>query len=154
MVARNISALERSKMLTPGLETPLIVPGSVMLVASDKQARARRRSFTAQYKLDILAAYDAAGPGEKSAILRREALHSSHIVEWRRARDSGALAALARPRGRRAIDPRDATLARLLKEKTQLEQDLAKARFVVSVQAKAASALGEALRASRHGPEV
>jgi len=25
--------------------------------------RARRRTFTAQYKLDVLAAYDAAGPG-------------------------------------------------------------------------------------------
>ena len=30
--------------------------------------RARRRTFTAQYKLDILAAYDAAGPGEKGAL--------------------------------------------------------------------------------------
>ena len=43
--------------------------------------RARRRSFTARYKLDVLAAYDAAGPGEKGAILRREGLYSSHIVD-------------------------------------------------------------------------
>ncbi len=42
--------------------------------------RARRRSFTAQYKLEVLAAYDAAGPGEKGAILRREGLYSSHIM--------------------------------------------------------------------------
>ena len=62
--------------------------------------RARRRTFTAQYKLEILAAYDAAGPGEKGAILRREGLYSSHIVDWRRSRDSGALAGPARPRGR------------------------------------------------------
>ena len=62
--------------------------------------RARRRSFTAEYKLEVLAAYDAAEPGEKGAILRREGLYSSHIVEWRRARDAGALAGLARPRGR------------------------------------------------------
>jgi transposase-like protein len=98
--------------------------------------RARRRRFTAQYKLDVLAAYEAAGPGEKGAILRREGLYSSHIVEWRRARDGGALAGLARPRGRPAPDPRDAQIARLQKEKDRLERELAKARFVVDVQAK------------------
>src|SRR6266513_48960 len=98
--------------------------------------RARRRSFTARYKLEILAAYDAAEPGEKGAILRREGLYSSHIVEWRRARDTGAPAGLARPRGRPAHDPRDAQIARLQKEKARLEQELAKARFVVDVQAK------------------
>ena len=98
--------------------------------------RARRRSFTARYKLEVLAAYDAAGPGEKGAILRREGLYSSHIVEWRRARDAGALAGLARPRGRAALDPKDAQIARLRKEKARLEQELAKARFVVEVQAK------------------
>jgi transposase len=98
--------------------------------------RARRRRFTAQYKLDVLAAYDAAGPGEKGAILRREGLYSSHIVEWRRARDGGALAGLARPRGRPASDPRDAQIARLKRDKAQLEQELAKARFVADVQAK------------------
>jgi transposase len=98
--------------------------------------RARRRRFTAQYKLDVLAAYDAAGPGEKGAILRREGLYSSHIVDWRRARDTGALAGLARPRGRPAPDPRDVQIARLQKEKDRLERELAKARFVVDVQAK------------------
>jgi transposase-like protein len=98
--------------------------------------RARRRSFTAQYKLEVLAAYDAAGPGEKGAILRREGLYSSHIVDWRRSRDAGALAGPARPRGRPAADPRDAQIARLQKEKAKLEQELAKARFVVDVQSK------------------
>ena len=57
--------------------------------------RARRRTFTAKYKLEILAAYDAAADGEKGALLRREGLYSSHIVAWRRARDAGALAGLA-----------------------------------------------------------
>ena len=98
--------------------------------------RARRRSFTAKYKLEVLAAYEAAEPGEKGAILRREGLYSSHIVEWRRARDAGGLAGLARPRGRPAPDPRDAQIAALRKEKARLEQELAKARFVVDVQAK------------------
>jgi transposase len=98
--------------------------------------RARRRSFTAAYKLEVLAAYDAAGPGEKGAILRREGLYSSHLVDWRRARDAGTLAGPAKPRGRPAADPRDAQIARLRKEKADLEQELAKARFVVDVQSK------------------
>jgi len=46
------------------------------------------------------------------------------------------LAGPARPRGRPAADARDAQITRLRKEKAQLEQELAKARFVVDVQAK------------------
>ena len=43
---------------------------------------------------------------------------------------------LAAPRGRPARDPRDEQIKRLQREKTQLEQELAKARFVVDVQSK------------------
>ena len=98
--------------------------------------RARRRTFTAKYKLEILAAYDAAPEGEKGALLRRESLYSSHIVQWRQARDAGALAGLAVPRGRKRRDPQAERIARLEAEKHQLEQELAKTRFVVDVQAK------------------
>ena len=98
--------------------------------------KARRRTFTARYKQEVLAAYEAAPEGEKGAILRREGLYSSLISEWRRARDAGSLAGLGQPRGRPAADPRDAQIARLHKEKAKLEQELAKARFVVEVQSK------------------
>jgi transposase-like protein len=98
--------------------------------------RARRRTFTAKYKAEILAAYDAAPEGEKGALLRREGLYSSHIVAWRRARDAGAQARLAAPRGRKRRDPQQERIARLEAEKQRLEQELAKARFVVDVQAK------------------
>lgn len=98
--------------------------------------RARRRSFTAKYKLEVLAAYDAAGDGEKGALLRREGLYTSHIVVWRRARDADALQGLKAPRGRKPRDKREARIAELEAEKKRLEQELAKARFVVDVQAK------------------
>jgi transposase-like protein len=98
--------------------------------------RARRRTFTAAYKQEVLAAYEAAPDGEKGAILRREGLYSSLISEWRRARDAGALAGLSQPRGRPGADPRDAQIARLTREKAKLEQELATSRFVVEVQAK------------------
>jgi hypothetical protein len=98
--------------------------------------RARRRTFTAKYKLEVLAAYDAAPAGEKGAVLRRESLYSSHIVEWRRARDVGALAGLTQPRGRPKRDRQQERITHLEADKRRLEQDLAKANFVVDVQAK------------------
>ena len=120
----------------PAADAGVVTDGKPADPDPEVPQRARRRSFTAKYKLEILAAYDAAGPGEKGAILRREGLYSSHIVEWRRARDAGALAALAAPRGRKRPDPRDAKIAALEREKQRLEQELAKARFVMDVQAK------------------
>lgn len=98
--------------------------------------RARRRTFTAKYKLEVLAAYDAAADGEKGVVLRREGLYSSHITEWRKARDAGALAALAASRGRKRRDPAAEQIARLQAEMQRLEQELAKTRAVVDVQAK------------------
>jgi transposase-like protein len=98
--------------------------------------RARRRSFTAKYKLEVLAAYDAAPDGEKGAVLRREGLYSSHITGWRNARDVGALAGLAAPRGRKRRDAQAEQIARLQVEKQRLEQELVKTRAVVDVQAK------------------
>ena len=64
------------------------------------------------------------------------ACYSSHIVEWRRASDVAAFAASAAPRGRKPRDKRDEQIAALQAEKQRLEQELAKARYVVEVQAK------------------
>jgi transposase len=114
--------------------------------------RARRRTFTAAYKQEILAAYDVAPDGEKGAILRREGLYSSLISEWRRARDAGGLAGLKQPRGRPAADPRDARIARLEREKAKLEQELATSRFVVEVQAKLQALLERLSEGADKGP--
>src|SRR5215211_5601686 len=53
--------------------------------------RPSRRSFSAEYKLAIVTEYENAPNGEKGAILRREGLYSSHVIEWARARDAGAM---------------------------------------------------------------
>jgi hypothetical protein len=105
-------------------------------------AKARRRSFTAAYKLRVLAEYEAAtSPGAKGAILRRERLYSAHIVEWRKARDAGALAGLSKPRGRPPADGRDSELEELRAKNERLEKELAKAQFVIDVQGKLAALL-------------
>ncbi len=52
---------------------------------SPRADRPKRRTFTAEYKAQIVAEYEAADHGERGAILRREGLYSSHITEWRKA---------------------------------------------------------------------
>jgi len=107
-----------------------LVAGDAGWVTGEEQERpdpevpekARRRTFTAQYKLDVVAEYDAAPAGEKGAVLRREGLYSSHVIEWRRARDAGALAGLKQPRGRPAADPRDAPGCRKRRQEKKKER--------------------------------
>lgn len=93
-----------------------------------------RRTFGAEYKREILTEYEAAtGDGSKGAILRREGLYSSHITEWRRARDAGALAGLApRPRPP-TISPEQRELARQRHRAEKAEAELGKARLVIDI---------------------
>ena len=97
----------------------------------------RRRIFTAEYKLRIVAEHDACvGDGDKGALLRREGLYSSHIVEWRRARDNAAVAGLAGPRRAKA-NPDTAALAKATKRIERLEEDLKKHKLALDIAGKA-----------------
>ena len=105
--------------------------------------RPRRRRFAAAYKLEILREIDAATePGAIGAILRRERLYSSHLVDWRRARDRGALEALARPSGRPRPNPLAKEVDRLTRQNTRLEQRLATAERIIEIQGKVSELLG------------
>ena len=66
--------------------------------------KAKRRRFSAEYKLRIVREADACkGDGDVAALLRREGLYSSHLSSWRRQRDEIAKAGLtSRKRGRKA----------------------------------------------------
>ena len=103
----------------------------------DPAARPRRRSFTAEYKADILDEYDAlpVGSPERGALLRREGLYSSHLAEWRKARDAGAREALApKPKPRRS--PEQVELERLRRKTERLETELARTRSALDVMGK------------------
>jgi transposase len=63
-------------------------------IEAEVPERARRRVFSAQYKLRILAEYERRDRDGRSALLRREGLYTSSISEWRKQRDDGALHAL------------------------------------------------------------
>jgi len=102
-----------------------------------------RRSFTAEYKLAMVAAYDAATePGAKGALLRREGLYSSHIIEWRRARDAGALAGMAEKPRRPARGQADREAERLRVENEWLRAELAKTKAALEVVGKAHALVG------------
>ncbi len=63
----------------------------------DPAARAKRRTYTAEYKARILAEYESLPDHspERGGLVRREGLYSSHIAEWRKARDAAAMEGLA-----------------------------------------------------------
>ncbi|MBA2326315.1 MAG: transposase [Actinobacteria bacterium] len=104
----------------------------------DPGARARRRSFTAEYKARILEEYDAlpVGSEERGALLRREGLYTSHMAEWRKARDAGACEGLApRPKAKRS--PEQVELDKLRRKNERLEAELARTKLALEITGKA-----------------
>jgi len=98
----------------------------------------------AGYKAAILAEYDAAERGHRGEILRREGLDSSHVIEWRRARDGGGQPASALRRGK---DPRDAQIEAFTARAARAEVELARSKAALDIMGKV-SALLEALSES------
>jgi transposase-like protein len=110
--------------------------------------KAKRRRFTAEYKRQILKEADACERGEVGALLRREGLYSSHLVEWRHARDAGELAGLTpRKRGPKPTppDPLAAKVAEQQKQIARLEAENAKLKLICDVQKKVSLLLGVTL---------
>ena len=105
--------------------------------------RPRRRAFTAEYKAAVLAEYDAlAEPGARGALLRREGLYSSHLTEWRRARDAGALAGLTPTPRTVKRSPEQAEIERLRARAERAEAELAKTKAALEVVGKAHAYVG------------
>ena len=109
-------------------------------------ADAKRRTFTAEYKLRILAEADAAAaqPGAIGALLRREGLYSSHLTTWRRERQTGILKGLTPhkrgPKSKR--NPQEEEIQKLRRENQRLTEQLRKAEIVIDVQKKVGALLG------------
>lgn len=110
-------------------------------------AKAKRRRFSAEYRLRIVRLADACkAPGELGALLRREGLYSSLLSTWRRQREQGALEVLrARKRGPKpkAVDPR---VQQLEKENARLQRKLKQADAIIAFQKKVHEILGIPLK--------
>ena len=104
----------------------------------DPAPRPKRRSFTAAEKAAHLDAYEAMpkGSDERGAYLRREGLYSSHMSEWRKQRDRGAVAGLAgkaRPVKRTADQ---VELDRLRRRNARLETELKRTKTALEITGK------------------
>lgn len=116
--------------------------------AADPAPRPSRRVFSPEYKLAIVTEYENAPNGEKGAILRREGLYSSHVIEWTRARDAGILTTTGptdpvTPSKRTKKSAEQIELEKLRRRNAQLEADLTKTRLALDIMGKAHALLEE-----------
>ena len=126
---------------------------STMRTLQDVQVTAtpRRRRFTAKYKLEIVRQADACTKsGELGALLRREGLYSSHLTDWRRARERGEL---LRPpkvgRPRKTADPGAKHIAELERQLAKATARAEHAEALVELQKKVAALLGRPLESDK-----
>jgi transposase-like protein len=105
--------------------------------------RPKRRTFTAEFKAAILAEYDAADRSGRGEILRREGLYTSHIAEWRKAAQAGALSGL----GSRPRDRRERELQALRARAEKAEAELARTRAALDLMGKAHAYAGDVCQA-------
>jgi transposase len=119
--------------------------GSLTQTVPDPEvtAKAKRRTFSAEYKLHILdEAAACTRPGERGALLRREGLYSSHLTHWRRELREGVLAGLKPKKRGRQADPLAAENAALRRENARLQTKLERAETIIAVQKKLSDLLG------------
>lgn len=120
-------------------------------------AKAKRRTFTAEYKLSILQEVEAVADrrGGIGALLRREGLYSSLLATWRRERAEGILEALTPqkrgPKSKR--NPLEEENLKLQRQNARLTEDLRKAHIIIDVQKKVAALLGRPIPEPDPDPE-
>jgi transposase-like protein len=130
-------------MLEPMAPRPTVRDAGAAMPDPEVRERPVRRTFTAAYKLRIVEEANAAtAPGAVVALLRREGLYSSHLVEWRRLYRLGALQNLAHPRGRPPLNPLTAENERLRRRVARLEARLGQAERIIEIQGKVSELLG------------
>ena len=133
-----------SQKASPDIPDPEVVP------------KAKRRKFSAEYKVRILEEADRCTErGEIGALLRREGLYSSHLSTWRRQRDQGILSGLSpKKRGRKGKDELEKELVALRRENKRLQARLDEAEMIIDVQKKLSRLLGLATEENGAGKQL
>lgn len=143
---------ERSEISRSGVvsgATGGALPEGASLPDPEVAAKPSRRRFSATYKLETLQAADACKePGQIGELLRQRGLYSSHLTQWRKDRDLGALARLGRKRGRKAKPEHPAVqrVKELEREIARVRGRLNQAETIIDVQKKVSEILGIPLR--------
>ena len=130
-----------SEGLTSGAPVP---PPTSPPPSTEVPSVARRRRFTAEYKLGVVREAEACrAPGEIGALLRRERIYSSLLSTWRIQHKRGAMAALSDVRrGRKPASPEIRENQNLRQELAEVGQRLKHAELVIEVQKKVSELLG------------
>jgi len=118
-------------------------PAALMKSPSSSEVlpKPKRRTFSAEYKRRILREADQCTQrGEVGALLRREALYSSHLTDWRRQAAAGQLG--GNKRGRKPLQSQaQKEQAQLQRENDRLRKQLAQAEKIIDAQKKVAALL-------------
>jgi transposase len=105
---------------------------------TDPAARPSRRTYPGEYRARVLAEYEAAPHGQKSAVLRREGIYQTLVAEWAKARDAEAAGTRYR-RVRKSRSKDQTAVARLVKleaENQRLTRQLAQTQAALDVMGK------------------
>lgn len=126
---------------------PFLHPGNgklpYLVPSPEVSLKAKRRTFSAEYKLRILdEAARCRKPSERGALLRREGLYSSHLTHWRRELRDGALNGLQPKKRGPKRDPMAVENAQLKRELARLQAKLERAETIIEVQKKLSQLLG------------
>lgn len=101
--------------------------------------RRTRRTFSADYKLRIIAQADQCAHGELGVLLRREKLYSAQLQQWRRefadAGVNGVSKTTPGPRAKRSAEQRE--IDALRRRNAQLNRQLEIANGCLDLQKKA-----------------
>jgi transposase len=99
-----------------------------------------RRGHTASYRARIVAEYDSAAPGTKSAILRREGLYSHQVKKW------SSQLSVTKSAKVETTGPSVAEFAKLNAKLAKSEKSLKTANELIELQKKISDILGVSLR--------
>jgi transposase len=104
-------------------------------------SKAKRRSFTVDYKKRIFGEADAATePGAIGAFSCQEGLYSSHLTTWRQERTTGINQAFSKKRGPKVRrNPIAEENAKLRRQNEHLTKELRKAQLIIDVQKEVAA---------------
>ena len=102
-----------------------------------KASSSPRRSYSTEYKLRILSAYEACDNAlARGELLRKEGLYSSRISTWRKQRDLGRL-------GKSKTNRHQKIIGQLRAENHQLKKKLRQADALIELQKKVSELFGE-----------
>lgn len=123
--------------------TALSAPAASTPEEGPRAGRAARRTFTAEYQRSVVAEYDAAPAGDKGAVLRREGLYHSHVIEWRQKIQAGTLGKVTSRKPRAKKSPEQARIAELERELKKAEAESARKDKVIADREAALEVLGK-----------